>query len=56
MESRKRVGAQAEVQTQICLWSDPVERTPVCSQAEITGSGRSALQSGRWSGDGLIRG
>ena len=50
--------SQVEVQTQIGLWSDPVERTPMCSQTEITGSGRKlkALQSGRWSGFGLIRG
>ena len=32
--------SQVEVQTQVALWSDPIERTPVCSQTEITGSGR----------------
>ena len=32
--------SQVEVQTQVGLWSDPVERTPVCSQTKITGSGR----------------
>ena len=32
--------SHAEVQTQIALWSDPIKRTPVCSQTKITGSGR----------------
>ena len=31
---------QVEVQTQIGVGSEPVEREPVCSQTEITGSGR----------------
>ena len=31
---------QVLVQTQIELWSDPIERTPLCSQTEITGSGK----------------
>ena len=50
--------SQVEVQTQIDFWSDPVERTPVCSQTKITGSfpnfERTTVWS--WSGDGLIRG
>ena len=29
------IHSQVEVQTQIDFWSDPVERTPVCSQTEI---------------------
>ena len=49
---------QVEVQTQTDLWSDPVERTTVCSQKKLQGldGSSSALQSGPWSGDGLIRG
>ena len=31
---------QVEVQTQIELWSDRLDRTPLCSQTEITGSGQ----------------
>ena len=50
--------SQVAVQTQIGLWSEPVERTPVCSQTKLQGLEGSlrALQSGRWSGYGLIRG
>ena len=50
--------SQVEVQTQIDFWSDPVERTPVCSQTEITGSFRKFERTTvwSWSGDGLIRG
>ena len=50
--------SKVEVQAQIGLWSDPVQCTAVCSQTQITGSGKSSslLQSVRWSGDGLIRG
>ena len=40
--------AQVEVQTQIGLWSDPVERTPLCSQTEITGSGRKFERTTVW--------
>ena len=32
--------SQVLVQTQIELWSDPIERTPLCSQTGITGSGK----------------
>ena len=38
-----------QVQTQIGLWSDPVERTSVCSQTEITGSGRKFERTTVWS-------
>ena len=50
--------SQVEVQTQIDFWSDSVERTPVCSQTEITGSFRKFERITVWSwfGDGLIRG
>ena len=41
--------SQVEVQTQIGLWSDPVERTPMCSQTKITGSGRKFERSTVWS-------
>ena len=40
--------AQVEVQIQVGLWSDPVERTPVCSQTEITGSGRKFERATVW--------
>ena len=43
------LSAQVEVQTQIVLWSDPVERTSVCSQTEITGSGRKFERTTVWS-------
>ena len=58
IRKEKSFRSQVEVQTQIGLWSDPVERSPVCSQPKLQGLERSssALQSGRWSGDGLIRG
>ena len=36
----KFMASQVLVQTQIELWSDPIERTPLCSQTEITGSGK----------------
>ena len=39
---------QIEVQTQIGLLSDPVERTPVYSQTEITGSGRKFERTTLW--------
>ena len=39
---------QVEVQTQIGLCSDPVERTPVCFQTEITGSGRKFERTTVW--------
>ena len=41
--------SQVEVQTQIGLRSDPVERTPVCSQTEVTGSGRKFERTTVWS-------
>ena len=37
-----------EVQTQIYSWSDTVERTPVCSQTKITGSGRNFERTTVW--------
>ena len=54
----KETIAQVEVQTQIDFWSDPVERTPMCSQTEIAGSFRKFERTTvwSWSGDGLIRG
>ena len=36
------------MQTHIALWSDPIESTPVCSQTEITGSGRKFEHSTIW--------
>ena len=39
---------QVEVQTQTALWSDPIEPTPVCSQTEITGSGRRFERTRVW--------
>ena len=40
--------SQVEVWTQIELWSEPVERTPVCSQSEITGSFRKFERTTVW--------
>ena len=36
------------MQTQISLWSDPIERTSVFSQTEITGSGRKFEHTTGW--------
>ena len=54
---------QVLVQTQIELWSDTIERTPLCSQAEITGSWKAVRAHNSldysivWTSDyGLIRG
>ena len=33
---------------QIALWSDPIKRTPVCSQTKITGSGRKIERTTIW--------
>ena len=47
-EKQRTILTQVEVQTQNFSRSDPVECTPVCSQTEITGSGRNFERTIVW--------